>query len=314
VQDECQNKYPQSAIIACMILVTGGTGFIGSRVILRLVQSRFPLKVLLRPKKESTSLPFNLALNAAVSSLNDRRSLRAVLSGVDTVLHFASAENHAPHPDLEDVDVKGTETLLKASIDADVRKIIFLSRNGADKNSTYPILKAKALAEDEIKNSGLDFAILRLTDVFGDNDHFSNQLANYIHASPGIVPLPEGGEMILQPLWIEDLISSIFLILEDNLFQNSINSIGGGEFLEFRAIIKIIMNKIGKRKIPISISPAYLRLFNLWFDQSKKGFPLSSTWLDLLAVDRTCGLDSLPRTFKLIPARFSHHLDHLIKP
>ncbi|MDO9546489.1 MAG: NAD(P)H-binding protein [Pelolinea sp.] len=295
-----------------MILVTGGTGFIGSRVLLRLVQSRFPIKVLLRPKKGNTRLPLDLSLNAAVSSLNDRRSLRAVLSGVDTVLHFASAENEIPHPDLEGVDVMGTETLIKASVDAGVRKFLFLSRNGADKNSMYPLLKAKALAEDEIKTSGLDFTILRVTDVFGENDHFSNQLAGYIKASPGIVPLPEGGKMILQPLWIEDLISSIFLILEDDLFQNSINSIGGGEFLEFREIIKIIMQKTGKRKIPISVSPAYLRIYNLWFKQSKGGFPLSSIWLDLLAVDRTCGIDSLPRVFKLMPARFSHHLSHLL--
>ena len=179
-------KSPPSAIIACMILVTGGTGFIGSRVILRLIQSHFPLKVLLRPKKESTRLPYNLALNDAVSSLQDRRRLRAVLSGVETVLHFASAENEMPHPDLEGVDVIGTETLIKASIDAGVRKILFLSRNGADKNSVYPLLKSKALAEDEIKNSGLNYAILRLTDVFGENDHFSNHLANYIKASRGL--------------------------------------------------------------------------------------------------------------------------------
>jgi len=294
-----------------MILVTGGTGFIGSRVILRLVQSHFPLKVLLRPKKEGIKLPYDQTLNAAVSSLQDRRSLRAVLSGVDTVLHFASAENEMPTPNLEGVDVLGTETLVKAAVDAGVKKILYLSRSGADKNSMYPLLKAKALAEDEIRSSGLDYAILRLSEVFGENDHFTNQLARYIRTSPGIIPLPEGGKMMLQPLWIEDLISSIFLILEDNLFQNSIDKIGGGEFLEFKQIIRLIMQTIGKRKIPISISPAYLRLYNLWFNQNKGGFPLSGTWLDLLAVDRTCGLNSLPRIFKLIPARFSHHLDHL---
>jgi NADH dehydrogenase len=294
-----------------MILVTGGTGFIGSRVILRLVQSQFPLKVLLRPQKVITKLPHDLALEVVVSSLKDQRSLRAVLSGVKTVLHFASAENEKPHPNFEDVDVIGTETLIKASIDAGVEKILFLSRISADNNSIYPILKAKALAEYAIKNSGLNYMILRLTDVFGENDHFTNQLANYIKAAPGIVPLPEGGKMVLQPLWIEDLISSIFLILEDDLFCRSIYTIGGGEFLEFRSIIKLIMKKIEKRKLLFAVAPAYLRLYDLWFKQSKGGFPLSSTWLDLLAVDRTCALDSLPRTFKLLPARFSHHLDHL---
>jgi len=311
LQEECHSLYVQSAIIACMILVTGGTGFIGSRVILRLVQSQFPLKVLLRPQKVITKLPHDLALNAAVSSLVDQRSLRAVLSGVKTVLHFASAENEKPHPNFEAVDVIGTETLVKASVDAGVEKILFLSRIGADNNSIYPILKAKALAENAIKNSGLDYAILRLTDVFGENDHFTNELANYIKAAPGIVPLPEGGRAIHQPLWIEDLISSIFLVIEDDLFHKSIFTIGGGEFLEFRSIIKIIMKKIEKRKMLFSVSPAYLRLFNLWFKQSRGGFPLSSTWLDLLAVDRTCTLDSLSRSFKLLPGRFYHHLDHL---
>ena len=294
-----------------MILVTGGTGFIGSRVILRLVQSHFPLRILLRPQKIITKLPHDLALDVVVSSLKDQRSLRAVLSGVKTVLHFAGAENEKPHPNFEDVDVVGTETLIKASADAGVKKILFLSRIGADNNSMYPILKAKALAENSIKNSGLNYAILRLTDVFGENDHFTNQLANYVIAAPGIIPLPEGGKMVLQPLWIEDLISSIFLVLEDDLFNKSIFTIGGGEFLEFRLIIKLIMEKVKKRKIPLAVAPAYLRLYNLWFGQSKGGFPLSSTWLDLLAVERTCALDSLPRTFKLLPARFSHHLEHL---
>ncbi len=311
VQEECHSYDGQSAIIACMILVTGGTGFIGSRVILRLVQSQLPLKVLLRPQKIITKLPHDLALDAAVSSLKDQRSLRAVLSGVKTVLHFASAENEKPHPNFEDVDVIGTETLIKASVDAGVEKILFLSRVGADNNSIYPILKAKALAEKAIKNSGLDYVILRLTDVFGENDHFTNQLANYIKAAPGIVPLPEGGRTVHQPLWIEDLISSIFLVIEDDLFRKSIFTIGGGEFLEFRSIIEIIMKKIEKRKMLFTVSPAYLRLYNLWFKQSRGGFPLSSTWLDLLAVDRTCALDSLPRTFKLLPARFNNHLDHL---
>ena len=311
LQDECHLFNRQSAIIACMILVTGGTGFIGSRVILRLVQSYFPLKVLLRPQKVITKLPHDLALDVVVSSLKDQRSLRAVLSGVETVLHFSSAENEKPHPNLEDVDVIGTETLIKASIDAGIKNILFLSRIGADNNSVYPILRAKALAESAIKNSGINYVILRLTDVFGENDHFTNQLAKYIRAAPGIVPLPEGGKTVLQPLWIEDLISSIFLILEDGLFNKSIHTIGGGEFLQFRSIIKIIMKKVEKRKMLLSVAPAYLRLYNLWFEQGKSGFPLSSIWLDLLAVNRTCALDSLPRTFRLLPARFSQHLDHL---
>jgi NADH dehydrogenase len=294
-----------------MILVTGGTGFIGSRVVLRLVQSRFPLKILLRPKKQITQLPHDFALDVVVSSLNDQRSLRAVLSGVNTVLHFASSENEKPHPDFDKVDVKGTNTLVKAAVDAGVKKILYISRIGADKNSVYSILKAKALAENAVKASGLNYLILRLTDVFGENDHFTSELIKFIRAAPGILPLPEGGKSILQPLWIEDLISSIFLVLEDDLFQSTTYSIGGGEFLSFHEIIRMMMNRIRKRRILFPIAPAYLRLYNLWLKRSRSYFPLSDVWLDLLAANRTCSIDSLPKTFKLIPARFYRHLDHL---
>jgi len=66
-----------------------------------------------------------------------------------------------------------------------------------------------------------------------------------------------------------------------------------------------------KRKLIMPIAPAYLRLYNLWFGQSKRGFPLSTKWLDLLAVNRTCALDSMPRTFNLIPGRLSEFLKEL---
>jgi len=294
-----------------MILVTGGTGFIGSRVILRLVQANFPLKVLLRPQKEITRLPHGLALDAVVSSLNDRRSLRSVLSGVKTILHFVSAENQLPHPDFMRIDVNGTDTLIKAALDAGVKNFLYISRIGSDANVVYPVLKAKALAENTIKKSGLNYAILRFTEVFGAGDHFTNQLSRFIRSAMGILPLPEGGKTILQPIWIEDVLSIIFLVLSENLFDKNIFTIGGGEYFEFQEVVKIITEKIKKHRMPMPVSPAYLRLYNLWFKQSRGGFPLSNTWLDLLSVNRTCALDSLPRTFNFIPARFSHHLDHL---
>ena len=302
-----------SAIIADMILITGGTGFIGSRVILRLVQSNIPLKVLLHPRKNITKLPHSLTLNAVVSSLKDRRSLRAVLSGVTTILHFASAENEKPIPNFADMDVEGSETLIKAAEDAKVKNMFYISRIGADVNSSYPLFRAKAFTEQTLQRSTLNYTILRVTDVFGAGDHLTRELANYISAAPGFIPLPESGESVLQPLWIEDLVSIILLIIEDSAFRNKLIEIGGGEYLTLKEILKLIRIKIEKRKPFLSISPAYLRLYNLWFKQSRKGFPLSSHWLDLFAINRTCALDSVPRMFKLLPARFQNHLTHLVE-
>jgi len=247
-------------------------------------------------------------MQVVVSSLTDRRSLRSVLSGVDMILHLASAENNQPDPDYESVEVHGTEILTKASKDSGVQRIIFLSRIGAEINSVYPIFRAKAIAEKTIQNSGLTYDILRLSDVFGPADHFIYEISRYIRSAPGIIPLPEHGESILQPLWIEDLISAIFIMIRRKASNNKIIALGGAEFLDFRTILKMVMQTLKKRKPFIPVSPAYLRIYNLWFRQSKGGFPLSNKWLNLLALNRTCSLDSMPRAFELLPGRLSQFL------
>ncbi len=301
----------KSAIIASMILVTGGTGFIGSRVVRQLIQSREEIRILLRPHRKSPSLPKNISLDIAVSNMEDERGIRAALRNVDTILHFATAEHQGRDADLESVDVRGTQSLISAAREVGVKNILFLGRVGADKSSSYPVLRAKALADEEVRKSEIPFCTLRLTDVFGINDHFTTEIAAAIRHAPLVLPYPGGGKAIVQPLWIEDLVSVIMLILETKRFNSEIFEIGGGEFFEFFEIAKKIMRIINKNKFLFQLSPAYLRIINLWFKPYKGSFPLSTRWLDLLAMDRTCPLDSLPRNFAILPGRLQNHLDYL---
>lgn len=296
-----------------MLLITGGTGFIGSRFAQKLVQSNHDVRILLRPQKTNPRLPRNVSMEIAVSSLQDARSLRAALKNVKTVFHFATAEHHLPVADYESVDIQGTRNLLEAAKDAGVERILFLSRVGAEKKSFYPVLKAKALAEEAIRASGIAYTILRLTEVFGNNDHFTYPIQSAIFHSPLAIPIPGDGKMNLQPLWIEDLLTCLTLVYEEGVFENRTYEMGGGEYYSFRSILKLIMERMRRKRLIIPVSPAYLRLYNLWFKQYKDSFPLSTLWLDLLAVDRTCSLNSLPRSFGLLPARFSRHLDFLQK-
>lgn len=311
LQEACQERSGISAIIAGMLLITGGTGFIGSRFTQKLIQSDHAVRVLLRPQKTNPRLPRNVSMEIAVSSLQDPRSLRAALKNVKTVFHFATAEHHFPIADYESVDIQGTRNLIEAAGDAGVERMLYLSRVGAEKKSFYPVLKAKAMAEEIIRQSGISHTIIRLTDVFGNNDHFTAPIATAVRHSPLILTIPGDGKMNLQPLWIEDLLTCLMLIYEERIFENRTYELGGGEYFSFMAMLKLIVKHMKKNRIILPVSPAYLRLYNLWFKQQQDRFPLSTLWLDLLAVDRTCPLNALPRTFGLLPARFTHHLDYL---
>jgi NADH dehydrogenase len=294
-----------------MLLITGGTGFIGARFAQKLTQSEQDVRLLLRPQKTNPNLPRNISLEIAVSSLQDPRSLRAALKNVKTVFHFATAEHQLPVADYEGVDIQGTRNLMEAAQDAGVERVLYLSRVGAEKNSSFPVLKSKAIAEDVIRSSGIPFTILRLTDVFGKGDHFSTQIRAAVMHSPLILPIAGDGKNNLQPLWIEDLLTCLTLINEEGVFENRTYELGGGEYFSFRRLIRIIMRQMHKQRVILPVSPAYLRIYNLWFKQYKDSFPFSTLWLDLLAVERTCPLNSLPRNFGLLPARFTHHLDYL---
>ena len=300
-----------SAIIAAMILLTGGTGFIGSHLIEKLVSVNIFPRLLLRPKKETPQLIPGKSFDITVSSLGDLGGLRSAMRNVEIIIHLASSEQNWPDVDLEETDTGGLQNLLIAAKEAGVNKILFLSRIGMDKNSSYPVLRTKAICEAMIKSSGLAFTIIRLGDVYGQGDHFTRLIASSLRFAPGFLPLPDNGKTVLQPLWVEDLLSIITLLLEIDDFDGKTLEIGGGEYLEFATICKIIMEIIHRKKVLLPVPSAYLRILNLWFRPFKGSFPLPTIWLDLLAMDRICPLDSMSRNFNILPVRFATHLNHL---
>ncbi|PKN99921.1 MAG: hypothetical protein CVU42_06110 [Chloroflexi bacterium HGW-Chloroflexi-4] len=296
--------------MAFMILVTGGTGFIGRNLIKALVESGHKVRILLKPSTTSPNFPKGIAVEVAVSSLSDQRGVRAALKDVTQIFHLAGAERKGSRGDLNQVDVEGTSTIMQAAKEAKIERVYYLSHHGAARASAYPVLKAKAIAEHWIINSGIPYTIVRTGSIFGPGDQFTVSLAKLIKISPFFL-MPSKGHVLLQPLWIDDLINVLLLVMEDPKAVNRIYSIGGMEPLPYREIVRLIMNKTGLKRYIIPISPATLRVITLWIDQIFPSFPVSIFWLDHLAEDRTANLDSLPREFGIMPARFHQHLDYL---
>jgi uncharacterized protein YbjT (DUF2867 family) len=294
-----------------MILITGGTGFVGQMLTRQLVHNGWPVRMLLRPSASSPNLPKGVPVEVAVCSMKDQRSLKAALKDVEAVFHLAGSERSGSNSDLIGVDVEGTEAIAQAAAQTNVERIFFLSHLGADRFSAFPVLKAKALAEGHIIRSGVDYTIFRSAPIFGPNDQFTTSFAQALKISPMWFFLPGTGSSLLQPIWIEDLVMSLVLSLEDSRTANQVFEIGGSEYFPFRSVMEMIMVVTKTRRRLVPINPAVLRWLALYVEGSIKSFPLSLFWLDYLANDRTCSLDTLPRVFGLIPARFNQQLDYL---
>lgn len=294
-----------------MILVTGGTGFIGKALIRQLVESEYPVRTLIRASKESPDLPRGIPVEATVSSLSDERGLRAAMVGVDIVYHLASEEWRGARADLMKTDIQGTRQVVEAAVQAGVKRFFFVSHLDADRASAYPVLKAKAISEEFIRRSGLNYTIIRSAITYGPGDNFTTGVARLLQTLPFVFLVPGDQMVLLQPLWVEDLATCLAWTLEDSHTLNTTLDVGGPEFVPFRQIVELVMEKTNVRRKIISLHPPYLRAITVLFESIFPGFPASVYWIDYLAANRTCPLDTIPRIFGLLPARISNSLDYL---
>ncbi|HEY5730026.1 MAG TPA: NAD-dependent epimerase/dehydratase family protein [Anaerolineales bacterium] len=294
-----------------MILVTGATGFIGRVLVRQLTETGQRVRVLLRPSPRSPRLPKGVPVEVAVVGLDDERGLRAAMRGVDQIYHLASAAAQGRRGNIFKTDIEGTRALAQVAKNADVERFVYLSHIGSDRASAFPVHKVKGIAEEHIRKSGVPYTIIRSSVVFGPEDHFTSTLSTLIRATPGILPIPGDGRTLLQPLWVEDLATCLVWALQNPDTVNQTYDIGGGEYFTIRSILETIMEVTHTRRLIVPISPPYMRALFVTLDAFTPGFNVPTYWIDYVAVNRTCPVDNLPRTFGLMPARFAHRLNYL---
>ena len=294
-----------------MILVTGATGFVGRALLPRLAEAGLELRCLVRPSRRSPRLPRGIPVQVSIASLADARGLRAALVGVDTLIHLAGAEWHGRRGDVFAVDAAGTRALVEAAREAGVGRIVYLSHLGADRASAYPVLKAKGIAEEFIRQSGLTYTIVRSTLLYGAEDVFLNVVAALVKLGPGLFLMPGDGRISLQPLWVEDLVTCLEWSLSDLTSLNQTIALGGPEFITFGQMVQTVMEVLGVRRLVIPVRPPFLRAGAWLMEQILPRSPLTTRWLDHLAVNRTCELTSVTQYFGLKPARFVNTVDYL---
>ncbi len=294
-----------------MILLTGGTGFIGRVLARQLVEAGQRVRLLLRPSPRSPKLPSGVPVEVAVTSLGDVRGLQAALRGVEVVYHLAGEEGEGARANLQTVDVAGTRNLTQAAAEAGVERFFYLSHLDADRASAYPVLKAKGIAEEFVRKSGVPYTVLRASMLFGLQDNFTTGIAKLMAAAPGFLPLPGGGKSLVQPLWVEDLVTCMVWALDDPKTVNQTYEVGGSEYLSVREVFETIGRVIGAPRLLVSWPLPLMRSLMILLESIFPGYPASVFWLDYFAVNRTCPVDSLPRLFGLMPARFASRLEHL---
>jgi NADH dehydrogenase len=294
-----------------MILVTGGTGFIGQALIRHLVEDGRKVRTLLRPSHRTPDLPVGVPVEVAISSISDERSLRAAVVGVETIYHLVGGEWQGVRADLTQIEIEGVKALIQVASEAGVKRIVYVSYIGADRASAYPVFKVKGIVEEFIRKCGLDYTIIQSGLVYGKNDNFTTALAKLLALYPFFFLVPGKGDTLVQPIWVEDLVTCLVWALDLDEALNQTLRIGGPEFLSIQTVIEEVIEVLGVKRRVVGLQPSYMRIAGVLLEYFFPFMPVSVYWIDYLAANRTCEIDSVPRLFGLLPVRFSRHLGHL---
>jgi uncharacterized protein YbjT (DUF2867 family) len=290
-----------------MILVTGATGFIGRHLVTRLMAEGRPVRCLL-PQHKLDHLPWPNPPEIVVGSILDEEALFQAASGVHVIIHLENAQWWGRPRDLERIELFGTRQLITAARAARVGRIITVSHLGAALAAAYPVLRIKGMVEEAIRSSGLAYTIIRSGLVFGEEDAFINHLAMQFKANPVFFLMPGRGEVVLHPIYIDDLVSVLVNSLEAVDTIDTVLEIGGPEYITLEDLARTIMRVTGMPRLIIPVPPYVLRWLTAVYTRVLPRALITQQWLDILAANRAAGLGNTFQYFGVRPRRLEDTL------
>lgn len=206
------------------VLVTGGTGVIGTEAISELIRSGHQVRLLSRHAREDARQWHEV--EPYQGDISDAASLQGAADGCDAILHIAGLASDDVAA-LETVNVTGTSNMLNEAQRAGLGRFIYVSSLGAERGaSNYHQSKRKA--ESLVSQSTLDWTIVRPGNVYGPGDEVISLLLRAVRALP-VVPLIDHGKQPFQPIWHEDLAKACAKIVERDDLTGQTLEIAGQE-------------------------------------------------------------------------------------
>lgn len=233
------------------IFLTGATGVVGRALLQRLAGDK---------RSAGKGMPTVLALSRNVSAfpepgvkavhgrLSEPDGWRGALEGVTEVIHMAALTGKAKASEFERVNVEGTRTLIEECRCAGVRRFLFVSSIAAKypELEAYPYGRSKREAERVVRESGLEWAIVRPTIVMSRRAKIWHTLEGL--AGLPLVPLFGTGQVRIQPIHADDLAECLQTWLEERAYDRGEYDLGGPEVLTFRDFLaRIHRRKRGRQ-------------------------------------------------------------------
>jgi uncharacterized protein YbjT (DUF2867 family) len=195
-----------------VLLLTGATGSIGSRLLPLLLERGEDVRCLVRDPRRlgARRVDVQIALGD-LGDLGDPHTVRQALRGVDTVIHLAATIRDQPPRRIEELNGLATVRLLAAAERAGVRRFVFFSALDAGAAQRTRFFRAKWVAERAVESSPLQTSIFAPSIVYDRSDPWITLLRRFSFLP--VLPVSGEGRAVFQPIWAQDVAECVVAAL-----------------------------------------------------------------------------------------------------
>ncbi len=249
-----------------MLLLTGATGLVGSTLLPRLLAEGTDVRCLVRDPRRLGAQ--RVRVQIALGDLTDPPSFRNALRGVQTVVHLAASIRDQPRGSIEELDGIATWRMVEAAERQGVERFVFFSALGASTHHRTRLLRAKALAEQAVREADLHSIVFAPSIVYAPGDPWLTLLERL--ALLPVMPLSGRGRAPFQPIWAEDVAGCVIATLRSSDAKpHERYELAGPDTLSHEEIVRTVLRSLGRRRpvlhVPTPIVSRALRLLErLW--------------------------------------------------
>ena len=266
-----------------MILVTGGTGFIGPHVVRALRERDQPVRALVRdPGGRSATTLAAWGAELVRGDMTDRESVRRAVEGSETVVHLV-AIRQGSEDQFRRVMEDGTRELVAAAKEAGVKRFVLMSALGTSEETKdlVPYYHAKWEEEQTLRRSGVAHVIFRPSFVFARDGGILPTFRRLARLSP-ITPIIGSGIQRIQPIWIEDVAAYFAQGIDSAEAANRTFELGGPDIVSWNEFWERLKRILGLRRPSVHVPIGLMRMNALVTERLPGNIPLTRDLLTML--------------------------------
>jgi len=264
-----------------VILVTGGTGFVGGHVVHELRGRDLPVRCLVRDVRKASKLA-SWGCELAEGDVTDAGSLRRAAAGAETVVHLV-AIRQGRKEQFERVMVQGTRDLLAAAGDAGARRFVHMSALGTSEatKDLVPYFRAKWETEGLVRESRIPSVIFRPSFVFGPDGGILPTFLKLAKLTP-VTPIIGSGRQRIQPIWADDLARYFAEAVARNDVAGRTFELGGPDVVTWNEFWDRLKRVRGLRRPSLHVPVGLMRVNALLTERLPGNIPLTRDLLKML--------------------------------